>query len=163
MHNIYDYFPLAEVKNYLKIDHDHDDSLVKDMILAAENAAEKYLGISVFVKIKTLSLTQVLSHKVALRYAPAQEILVITMRGKKMDKKNYYLCDDNQHIYFKQLVNAPVKIEYIAGYKPQELPASIKQAMLIHVAAMYQKREFSENIPLFASGLYQHHKIKRII
>jgi hypothetical protein len=87
----------------------------------------------------------------------------ITNAGKKVDKSRYSFYSGNDYIYFKQLVTSPVTIEYVAGYLPEDLPASIKQAIIIHIAAMYQNREFSENVPVFARGLYDQHRIRRII
>ena len=48
---------LKEVKNFLRISHDYDDSLVKELILAATEYAENFIG-------KFINVRKILSPKV---------------------------------------------------------------------------------------------------
>eukprot|EP01035_Chromulina_nebulosa_P020363 gene20363-26429_t len=142
-----DTITLPEVKAHLRLDTDVEDDLLNNLVLAATNLVEDYLG-KTLIK-KTWRLVDEGIHtdglcELALPRGPLLKVLVVqrilpndTYVNARFTVKNYFA---QPIIVFK--VEGPVSIIYEAGYGyyPKEVPAPIRQALLTLVAHFYDSR-----------------------
>ncbi len=140
---------LSEAKLYLRLDESRDeDVLVKQLIVAAREAAEHYLRKSLITQTWKMAFDGYVPSMVDLMRGPVQsitEVKIIDRDGSftVVDNANYYLSADKQRICFEiSILGHMIEITYVAGFgDSSKVPHSIKQGMLMHIAQMYDDRQ----------------------
>lgn len=69
-----DILTLKEVKNFLRLSHDYDDLLVKDLIQASIDYAENFTGKFIDIRKVQCSVFQA-SNKIYIKYMPFNKVL----------------------------------------------------------------------------------------
>ncbi len=148
---------LSEVKNYLKLDTDADDTFITSLIGAARRYVEQYLN----RKLITQTLTEILDgwpvFPYELELGPWQSLTSITYVDLEQetgtwDSSNYFFDADTGRIALTEDGDTPdddlreissVKISYVAGYGDagDSVPEDIKNAIKLMVAHWYRNRE----------------------
>jgi len=150
---------LKEVKDYLRIEHAEEDDQLVTMIMAATFEVEKYLNRSLLTQTWVLSLEKYPSGNITLFNGPVQSITTITsslLDGSQdiFDNTQYFLANKQE----KPIVSLEygaiwppnvlrptegVKIVYVCGHgdTSDDIPSSIRQALLHIVASLYENRE----------------------
>jgi uncharacterized phiE125 gp8 family phage protein len=157
---------LEETKNYLRIDHDFDDSLLKMLITSTREAMESITQKSITVRIWKYVVTAnciidtvensnfpVIRNgviKIPLPKPPVTKIMKVSSAGKEIDRENYLLETLNSRflLYFfcKKALSGkrkfPVEIIYEAGIsaKEENIPYQLKLANLMLISNAYQER-----------------------
>lgn len=141
---------LNKVKTHLRIDHDAEDSNLKLMIKAATSLVEQEIGRSLLTKVwKQCSATEITKEgfaRVLLPYPPLIEVLSVgeiccttTVRPIRR-----YVVEWERTIpsVLVGISAAKLQVIYQAGFgdKPSMVPAAIRQAILMLVAEMYEKK-----------------------
>ena len=166
-------FDTAEVKRYLRVDFNDDDALIDDLITAATNQVETYLGRTLLKK----------RYKLTWRYCKAEQVLdyfvahlpmgpIITVdhvldcyRKEPIKRVSVDLESNRPHIMFARNFEH-VCIDYTAGYgdHPNQIPAEIRQATLAIIAELYRNRDAVNpmNLKSFIEGLLYCHIPKRL-
>lgn len=138
---------LAETKLYLRIDHDHEDLLIHDLIITARMTAEQWLKRSLIKQSWKLAHDACLPECVALPMGPVESITSVTAVNRDnttqlIDDGAYYLNAGKDTLVFESaVIGFRIEIIYVAGYgAAHDMPRPIKQGMLAHVACMYDHR-----------------------
>lgn len=156
---------LKEAKESLRISYDYDDSLIFNLVDFAIDAAENFTSKS--IKTREIEYTSNLQNKTSfpLKYAPILEVCTLTLKTDKgeMEVKNYHLDAETGLLSLRTpLAGAVLTMRYIAGYSQDSLPLSIRQAILLHVAQMYDSSEQTDLISDEIRNLYGLHRIPKI-
>jgi len=154
-----------EVKQFIKLDVNTDDTLIEALIIAATDIVEKYTGRALITKTLLL-LGDELEDDLFLPYPPIQSIesfQVTDSTGAVHDvSSDSYLLDGE----LGRIRRAPgesypncraymgVEIKYKAGYgdNPADVPQAIREAIKRIVAKWYEDRTIGE-IPLESEAL----------
>lgn len=153
---------LDEVKNYLKIENTEDDSLISSLIVTVRQSAENFLKLSLINQSWATLFDNYLPQTVSLLKAPVQAISSVVLYDKQgvsitIDSSQYSLNSarnkiifDSSHISYKS------EIIYVSGFgaNKEDIPSPIKQAMLMHIASIYDNRAGGDTIPDYAKSLY---------
>ncbi|USO01475.1 MAG: phage gp6-like head-tail connector protein [Alphaproteobacteria bacterium] len=155
--------PLSWMKNYLKVDHDADDSLINQLMISAQLMIENYAGISFTQKKWQHTHNQEsgrsrqanpwkdarYSGPFSLRISPVVAIVSVTSQTITDDwvcegwktRTNGYKTEvyiPRQHI----MQAMRIIIKYTAGYaRIEEVPTLYKDAICMLVQRYYQRRE----------------------
>lgn len=145
-----DIWSLAEVKNYLRIEANYDDQLISSLIDTAINIAENFTKLTVISKRLQLIINIKNQQKIQLKYQPVNKLLKIIMiideKELELSDKQYYLDQQKSILYWhEELLMGKLQIEYIAGFAKDNVPPAIKQAILMHVAEMYDQQKADSN------------------
>jgi len=127
---------LSQAKNVLRLDDDYDleDRLIKDMIDTSVEYCEKYTGLT-FGSKSLRCYTKNRTHEIP--YGPVSEITSVKdVYGNNVD----YTRSGFQHPTLTFHGGCEVQVEYTAGFG-SELPASLKSAVKMMVATLYEYRE----------------------
>ena len=150
---------LDEVKAHLRLDHSHEDAYLTTLISAATNVIEEYLGRSLLTQTwrrvwqmekpypPHLSLPTDDICRATLPYPPIKKIIAVNrlrQDGSRLPIRRHCLETNHQvpTLAFAQVPEA-VEIDYEAGYGdyPADIPAVIRQALLMTVADFYETRD----------------------
>lgn len=178
---------LDDVKNHLKIDYTEDDSLIGVMIQAAREYVETYTGrvlleqtIQEYYDFFPCSTVTNPRAGIEVRFAPLKTLTTVNYINSNGNTQALTVTTDYT---FDSISEPPrifpaygkswptnrdqpnaVWIEYIAGYSnASDVPAVIKQAMLLIIAKMYEQREDTvKNLPTQSKWLLDTVKIQNI-
>lgn len=154
---------LAEAKLYLRIDHDHEDVLIHDLIVTARLTAEQWLKRSLITQSWKLAYDACLPECVTLPMGPVNEITGVTVVNRDnttqaIDSDVYYLNAAKDTLIFESaVIGFRIEIVYVAGYgNAADVPKPIRQGMMSHIAFMYETRGEGDNtlLPAQAISLY---------
>lgn len=157
---------LAETKAYLRVDSSADDTLINRLITGARQAAELYLKASLITQSWQLSYDDYAPSEITLRRLPVQSITHVKtytrdMTPSVLSAANYTLNAAKDILRIDQILVAHrVEVQYVAGFgDASAVPAPIKQGMLTHIAAMYDNRAESLEMPNSARALYDFYRM----
>ncbi|MEO0618817.1 MAG: head-tail connector protein [Pseudomonadota bacterium] len=151
---------VAETKLHLRLDTDDDDALITSLIQAARMHLERLLGRALISQtwVEIRDCWPVHRAPVLLARAPAQDIVDIRIVDRDGVAESL-----NEDDYFLDAVSAPprlsrlatgdwprpgrsingIEIEFVAGFgdTPDDVPAPLRQALLLLVCAWYETRQ----------------------
>jgi uncharacterized phiE125 gp8 family phage protein len=128
---------LEMVKNYIRIIHDNDDAMLNDMIDAAIFYAENFIKSS--LTIKTIEVVTYNCKVILLPLLPVLKILEVKADDKIIEETAFSLGKHSVILDLSKIQKSVVT--YVAGYEnPSQVPAPIKQGLLIHISQMYDNR-----------------------
>lgn len=160
---------LAEAKLYLRVDGSGEDALITDMIAAVREAAEEYLRKSLVTQGWVLRYESYAPACVPLPKGPVQEVTQVKTVSRSgvetpVNPAMYHLAPSEDALHFDSVVlGHVVEIAYTAGYgDAEDVPASVKQGMLLHLAALYEDRPGAMEMPVAAVTLYKPHRAVRL-
>lgn len=159
---------LDEMKLHLRIDHDDEDALIKDLITSARKYAEFTVCGKAFAEQTLIYYPTRLVGRIELPYPPLQSIE--RFEYKDIDGTTHGLTED-EDFYADVRRSAvqpvarwptvslhpvnPIEIEYVAGYA--EAPADVQHAIKLLVGHWYEYREgvlqMGHNINLVPWGI----------
>ena len=153
---------LDEVKNYLKIDFSEDDELLSNFIDTAQCQCETFINKSLTERVLVYSLYNY-RDTILLPYSPInliESVIGIGLDGSQEEVENYTLDSVGDILIFNGLKKYyRLDIEYSAGYKTSEsIPVDLKQAMLMHIARMYEDRTGYSQLPINSMNIYRKYK-----
>lgn len=152
---------LNYIKNYLRIDNDCDDEFLQNALLTAISYAEKITGYILGVKtLKTTITLQTSTQKLKEFPFIINEIISITNNGENLQDTDYTV--NNGVILFKHQISGTLEIEFKTGMESLSVPQDIKQAILQHIATMYQNKNGNYTIPQAVQNTYSQYKNIRI-
>lgn len=138
---------LAEAKLYLRVDSSDEDALIGDLIPAARVAAENWMKRSLMTQSWKLTFDYGIPDCVGLAMGPVNAITSVALVSRDtttqtLDNGSYWLNAARTELMLDSMVMAfRVEIVYATGYgDAAAVPRPIKQGMLAHIAAMYERR-----------------------
>lgn len=137
-----------EVKLFLRIEHDAEDTLLGTLIQAARESAECLLNISFITQTWQYQVSGHAHAPLPLPYGPVTAITQLAYREGEdsewstLASDAYHLRDNGVQIASSALKLPDIKISYTAGFgnDAQSVPARIRHALLQHIAALYESR-----------------------
>ncbi|WFF40400.1 hypothetical protein EVC62_02170 [Salinicola endophyticus] len=134
---------LAEAKAQARIEHDDDDDLVQRLIASARSSAEQRTGRAL--------ITQTWEQRgrpqggmIELRRWPAVEVLSVSAGTVPLDTDAWRAeLGEFPEIELLADRDAEVAVTYVAGYgdTAEDVPAPIRQWILVAIDTMYELRE----------------------
>lgn len=81
-----------------------------------------------------------------------------------MDEELYHLSAMEDAVHFASALLAyEVQITYVCGYgDAEDVPAAVRQGMLLHLATLYDDRMGGMQMPVAAVALYKPHRKVRL-
>lgn len=178
----------TDVKNYLKVEHTADDDLIDIMIQAAREYVENHTGralmtqtIREYFDAFPTSTNDNPKSAITLRFSPVSEVTDLdytdaegqsqsltiatqTTVDKISEPTRIFPAYNTSWPDTRDQANA-VEVEYTAGYSSaSDVPAPIRQAMLLIIAKMYESREDTvKKMPTHAEWLLARYKIPHIL
>ena len=148
---------LTEVKNWLRVDHSVDDTLITSLITSARKFGEKFCNrifvntsFDCFFSSLDSSACELYSY-IQIRRAPLVSISSIeTYNSGSYSATTDYLLKQtngfsrvvfNNGLTYEYTTAYPIKISVISGYgTATDVPEDIKTALKAHIAFMYENR-----------------------
>lgn len=160
---------LMEAKLFLRVDGDAENRMILDCISAVREAAEEYLRKSLVTQEWTLSYEGYAPSCVPLPKGPVQSMVQVKTRDRAgvetvMDSQLYHLARVADALHFVSVPLAyEIDITYCTGYgEAEEVPTSLRQGMLVHLAALYEDRIGGLAMPAATLALYKPHRFVRL-
>lgn len=174
---------LAQAKQQCRVDHDDEDDLITALIKPARELAEHRTGRALITQTCLWVMPKLCGEKIAFPVAPVQSISSITYLDSNgvqqtLPTSVYALDKTGNGKHYLRLLNGQswpgvldqfdaVKITFVAGYgDATDIPASVKQWMLLVIAFWYKNKEsatdgsvVTELPTTFCEGLLQTVKI----
>lgn len=155
---------LSEIKNFLRIDFEDDDNLLKRLLKSAIKRCELYISQSLNLKTYQLSLYKI-DKEIKLIYPPIINITSINIVDKNnnsIEFKNYIFDKISNKIIFNNIPSNFYRVDiiYEAGYT--EVPDDLKQALLFHISKMYEDKNGYSPIPKASLNIYRNYRTIRI-
>lgn len=177
---------LLQAKAHLRVDHEHEDTLIKSLITTARQYAESVLTRRAFVT-QTLQVTldEWPGTTILLPRPPLQSVESITYFDEDdvsdtVDAEDYIVDTHSEpgRIVLKRNASWPsvtlraangIEIEYVAGYgDADDVPEEFKHGIKLLVGHWYTNREAIDldaarggiiEVPLAASALFGAHRV----
>ena len=161
-------YSLQEVKNYLRITHDYDDATIKSLIGSAIDSAENFLGLSLHERKIEFTCNIVGKRVFPLKVEPVVGIEEITFyeakQSRQLAKDEYYFDAEYCTLYLKQALSGEeLKVIFITGFAKRGLPDAIRQGIMLHICAMYDRdSDSSLTLSTEIKNLYYPYKRMRL-
>jgi uncharacterized phiE125 gp8 family phage protein len=146
---------LTEVKAYLRLDTDVDDDLLHGFVLSAAQMLEAYLSKTLMEKTWAVTAMPTVDGspmRIELVFDPMIEIVSVMRlqpNGNKDPLKRYRVYPYTRRPIVACHSVQPVEVVYRAGYGriPGQVPATLRQAILMLVAYFYENRTGEQEMP----------------
>lgn len=155
------------VKSFLKIDFEDDDDLIKNIIKTAITQCETNINKSLIQKTFIYSLYELKRNSLILPYSPIIsidniKIIDFQQNTTTLENTEYFLDNIGNILNFKNKPNNfyRIDIEYQAGL--EKINDELIQALLMHIARMYEDRSGYSPIPLNSLNIYKKYKQIRL-
>lgn len=160
---------LAEAKLALRVDHGAEDDLIAGHIRAARELAEAQTGLALLTRTvrETSDVWRLDAHGAQpLSLAPVSSLAAVRVGGVALDG----VSTDGARLIFATPPPAPIpalngiEIDYVAGFSAaaSAVPESLRQAIGLIVAALYEGRTGEARIPEAARALMAAHQRVRL-
>ncbi len=161
---------LAQAKQFLRIEHTADDDAVLRAMFAARLAAEHYTKQALLPQTWDYTIANPCPTKIELPFGPAQSITSITLTNEAgasstMNIANFRLTVDGFAVLFDPAVSIEkLTVRYVAGLATSaaELPVTLVQGILHHIAVMVEQRDGAAAMPMQAMAYYQPYRRVRL-
>lgn len=160
---------LKQVKDYMRVDHAHDDDAILIHIAAAREIAEAYLGISLVHHHWQACYRKVLPTHVELPYGPIRGVQSISawVNNKEitLHPSRYQLCHHDEGILqVRQAFQGErIHIHYDTGYKKDEIPKGIIHGLMAHVNFIYDFGYDAKGLPPVTLSHYAPFRTRRFL
>ena len=150
---------LDYVKNYLRIDNEYDDEFLTEAIKTAVSFCEKTIGKYISNKKIKYDFTQALNTKTISfekndeKY-DIDEVESIIINGYNVEETEYQI--ENGEIVFNN--NITGRIVLVCNIKIEHIESDIKQALLFHIASIYQNKSGLCKVPDASMEIYNMNK-----
>lgn len=162
---------LDELKVHLKIDHRHEDEYLSQLIKVATSHVEHDVGRSLISQVFSVRYSSKGSGSgdivtIDLPFPPlmdVQEVNVVYPNEFKKPMKRFIVDRGRMRPCVEvSSVHGDIEVVYKAGYGdyPHELPADLRQAVMIVAGDMYEKRgDFRGELSSFLNSLLSPYRL----
>lgn len=145
---------LDEVKTYLRISHNYDNGIIRNLINTAISAAENFTNLTLITK--SIEFCTNIYHRsiFQLRYIPCAKIEQIIVKKKSYEgelditlaENVDFIIQNQEFLYLNSSLKrgCDMHMRYYAGFDKDSLPIAIKHGILLHIAQMYDREEFGQ-------------------
>jgi len=161
---------LTEVKNYIKVEHDSDNSLIESLIASARIICELMTGVNLINRNYSMYIDSWADRELYLPMAPVQSISAVKVYGEAGTSSDFSVSSfylDNKNLFKPRIVlnsgavtpiptrdanGIEICITSGFGAASSDIPELLKQGMLQLIAYMYENRGDSLNNATRLSG-----------
>ncbi|GAB4164492.1 MAG: hypothetical protein Tsb006_4100 [Rickettsiaceae bacterium] len=141
----HEFWSLRETKNYLRVSHDYDDELIKQLVYSAIESAENFMGISLHTKRVVVNIknaaTSFKSKYPNVIFINSVTLISGQLRNDITNTYGSFQKERNQICLHNQYKDKNIEIEYLSGFEGGNIPNPIKQGLMMHVALMYERTD----------------------
>lgn len=140
-----------EVKKFLRITGDYDDSLLESLSKSTIKFAEGFLGFE--LSHKEILLEGIFLKKIKLK-TPFVQVNLVKSGDKDVDfqlEKNVLKPD--------LMVGESIQIIYEAGLMEDEVPEDLRSSLMQHLMSLYDTRINGGNVPHFSLEVYNRYRM----
>jgi uncharacterized phiE125 gp8 family phage protein len=155
-----------DLKTYMRIIHNEDDNIIKQITNSAIESCENYCGINLIPKKIKFSISNFNKDKVYLPLVPLSSLVELKVPSKDEELFDVEGLDLNHKegiISFNENIQCKkLSITYMTGFeKPDLIPSSLIQGIMMHVAQIYDSGS-SQAISIDLEKLYKSYRKIRI-
>ena len=143
---------LDEAKQFLRIDHDAEDGFIRTLIQSARERLEAYLNSAMITRLFRVSVPAA----VEVRLPRWPVIMVDAVRADDAPTSQFHADLRKRPSTVSVFATEWIEIDFTAGYgeTPDDVPAPLRQALLLLVAHAYERREDPPvSMPLMVDAL----------
>lgn len=160
---------LAEVKSFLRIDGNDEDTLLGELITTARILAEELTGRSLMTQRWKIAYDNNVPQTISLPYGPLQSVISVSVVSEEevasaVDSGTYHVNANQRELVFETMPwghRIEIVIETGYGDESSDVPSAIRQGMLVHVANLYEHRD-TMSPPLVSHMLYANYREVRL-
>jgi len=172
---------LKGAKEFLRVDHDHEDGLITDMIRAARERIEQMACVSLIARRRLFTTTRVCTSGVHINHGPVKlvhKVSLIEANGTVIDiplaelQINLRASPVNILVTKRELFSDyavdpnALLIEFDAGYgaEKEQVPMQLRQALLLLLAQHYEHRDeaLTRPVPMLVDALLMPYRTVRL-
>jgi len=149
---------LAEAKAFIRVDHDDEDALIATLIASARERLEAYLNIAMIARPMQVSVPA--ACEVRLLRWPVISVETVLSDGVEMT--DYHVDLRRRPATLSVFATDHIEIAFTAGYgpDPEDVPAPLRQAMLLLVARGFEHRDGdADTMPLMVDALTMPYRV----
>ena len=172
---------LANAKEFLRIDGNHEDALISDFIMLARERVESMARVSLIMRRRAYSSAKTCTGRFYINHSPVKYIHKISVidgadHATEIPLGDVYInkratpvsiCTRKRDLFSDYAVD-PVAIvtEFDAGYgnAPENVPMQLRQAVLLLLAQHYEHRDEALNrpVPMLVDALLMPYRTVRL-
>jgi len=172
---------IAGAKEFLRVDHDHEDGLISDMIRAARQRIEGMAHTSLITRRRLFTTSRVCVSGVHLNHGPVKRIHKVSLiEGNEtvIDiplselRINLRASPVNILVSKRELFSdyaadpAALSIEFDGGYgaEKEQVPMQLRQAVMLLLAQHYEHRDaaLARPVPMLVDALLMPYRTVRL-
>ena len=149
---------LDEAKRFLRVDHDDENDLIATLIRSSRERLEDRLNIAMIERPMQFEAKG--GGDTALPRWPVASIETVTVNEDAMTAFTVNLRA--RPVIVTTMMGCPVRVEFTAGYGTEaaDVPAPLRQAILLLVANGYEHRDGQTNsLPLMVDALTMPYRV----
>ncbi|MCT8876656.1 head-tail connector protein [Shewanella xiamenensis] len=138
---------LKKVAQHLRISDENENEYLDSLILAATDYVEQYCNIKIMTTHMAMELNVKANQPVKLLFGDLKSVESVYVDDVLLDKTEYKVSYIKKSITFNE--SAEVVINFIVGTDDVlDVPAAIKQAILLIIGTFYEHREQQTELSL---------------
>jgi len=172
---------LAAAKEFLRIDSDHEDALITDLIKAARERVEFMGRLSLITRRRAYSSARVCAGRFVINHGPVKHVHKVSVidgadNATEIPKGEIYInsrarpavIEVRKRDLFSDYAADPAAIvaEFDAGYgpAPEDVPMQLRQAVLLLLAQHYEHRDdaLTRPVPMLVDALLMPYRTVRL-
>ena len=172
---------LSGAKEFLRVDHDHEDALIADMIIAARLRIEQMARTSLITRRRLFTTQRICVSGVRLNHGPVNQVHKVSLvqaNGTIIDiplselRINLRASPVNILVSSRELFSdyaadaSALSIEFDGGYgaEKENVPMQLRQAVLLLLAQHYEHRDaaISRPVPMLVDALLMPYRTVRL-
>ena len=172
---------LAVAKEFLRIDHDHEDALIADFITAARERVEAMARLSLITRRRAYSTAKSCTSRLVINHSPVKHVHKVSLIDRANNAADIPLSElynnkraspvsieTRKRALFSDYVSDPaaIVVELEAGYgaAPEDVPMQLRQAVLLLLAQHYEHRDdaVKRPVPMLVDALLMPYRTVRL-
>jgi len=172
---------LEGAKEFLRVDHDHEDALISGMVRAARERIEEMAATSLITRRRLFTTTRVCTSGVHMNHGPVKQVHKVSLiegNDNIIDiplsqlRINLRASPVNILVTKRELFSdyaadpSALSIEFDAGYGSEKelVPMQLRQAILLLVAQHYEHRDDApaRPVPMLVDALLMPYRTLRL-
>lgn len=172
---------LAAAKEFLRIDGDHEDALITDLIKVARERVEFIARTSLITRRRAYSSAKVCTGALFINHSPVKFVHKLSVidgadMATEIPKGDVYIntrampvsVSTRKRDLFSDYAADPVAVitEFDAGYgaSPDDVPMQLRQAVLLLLAQSYEHRDdaLKRPVPMLVDALLMPYRTVRL-
>ncbi len=172
---------LAGAKEFLRVDHDHEDALITDLITVARERVEQMARASLITRRRAYISSRVCASRLFINHSPIRHIHAVSVldgddNGVEIPISELFINRRatpvsiyvNSRALFSDFAPDPaaIRVELDAGYgtEPEDVPMQLRQAVLLLLAQHYEHRDeaLMRPVPMMVDALLMPYRTLRL-